>query len=359
METSPFSASHLNFYLRSVPAEVSICLALSVCCGFKINMTKTDDSNSNPVLHTHHIFKAHRELLEDGVRNRAFYAALEKSVNSDSMVLDIGSGTGIWAVAAALLGAKKVVAVERDPLLVRLIKNLARENGVQHKIEALEGDSREISMAREFDLFISETIGNSAFDEDIISITLDARKRFLKRGAALIPSAVSLVVAPAQLKKLSRKSPSGVPFNSNYFNSLSLNIPILLREKAGLKLIAERKELLRVDLRTVKKSPIFANLSARWKLKNTKGMNCFVTWAEAILAEGIKLSTLETTSWAPIVYRFKPFSEIQGELGFVLDISTKNNFWSASLVKRGKEERQSYSPVLALASLNAFQMAST
>jgi protein arginine N-methyltransferase 1 len=316
-------------------------------------MRKNDDSTSDQVLHTHHIFNAHRELLEDGVRNRAFYAAIQKRVTDESVVLDIGSGTGIWAITAALMGAKKVVAVERDPMLIRLIKNLSRENRVQDKIEIIEGDSRDIRLPREFNLFISETIGNSAFDEEIVSILIDARKRFLKRGAGVIPSALSLIAAPAYLKGGGRKLPSGVSISCNYFNSLSMNLPLLLRDRSRLKLVAEERELLRVDLRTVKKPPVLSNLTARWKINKVADMNCFVTWAQATLTEGVELSTLNTTSWSPLVYMIRPFREAKGELEFTLEASAKSNFWSASLINGRTQERQSYSPVLAFASLKS------
>src|SRR5262249_44169812 len=107
------------------------------------------------------------------------------------------------------------------------------ENRVQDKIEIIEGDSREIKLSREFDLFVSETIGNSAFDEEIVPILIDARKRFLKRDAALIPSTVSLIAAPAYLKAGSKKVPSGVPLSCNYFNSLSMNVPRLFVQGPG------------------------------------------------------------------------------------------------------------------------------
>lgn len=316
-------------------------------------MNKRDDSTTGQVLHIHHIFKAHRELLEDGVRNRAFYAALSKRVTGDSVVLDIGSGTGIWAITAALMGAKRVVAVERDPVLVRLIANLARENRVQDKIEIIEGDSRKTKLAREFDLFISETIGNKAFDEDIVPIAIDARKRFLKRDAALIPSSVSLIAAPAYLKRGNQKLPSGAPLSCEYFNSLSMNFPQLLRDSSRLRLIGKRRELLRVDLRTTKEPPALSDLTARWKVNNTADVNCFVTWAEATLTDGIKLSTLNTTSWSPLVYMIKPFRESKGDLKFTLDASGKRSFWSVSLARGRTKELQSYSPVLAFVSLNA------
>lgn len=316
-------------------------------------MTKPEKSMSDSLRHTHHIFRGHQELLDDAVRNRAFYAALRKRVTGESAVLDIGAGTGIWAIAAAMMGAKRVVAIEKDKLLTVLIQTLARENRVQDKIEIIEGDSRDIKLSREFDVLISETIGNLGFDEQIVPILIDARKRFLKRRGALIPSSVALVAAPACLKSRSKETPSGVPLSCDYFNSLFMNFPIVLRDKSKLRIVADRKEMIRVELATIRKPPELGNLVAQWKLKNTTDVNCFAVWAEATLTEGVELSTLDTTSWSPIIYLIKPFTKGQGELEFKLDLSEKSNYWSASLSNPRSEETQAYSPVLAFASLNA------
>ena len=58
-----------------------------------------------------------------------------------SSVLDIGSGTGIWAIAAARLGAKRVVAIEREPLIAGVIRELAHTNSVSDRLEILIGDA--------------------------------------------------------------------------------------------------------------------------------------------------------------------------------------------------------------------------
>src|SRR6185369_15890546 len=108
--------------------------------------------------YTAELFKAHEKLLTDDHRNRAFYRALEKHVTPESVVLDIGSGTGIWAIAAAMLGAKRVVAVERDPLLIGLIRSLAKANGVDDRVEAIASESRQVQLDREFDIVVSEMI---------------------------------------------------------------------------------------------------------------------------------------------------------------------------------------------------------
>ena len=73
-------------------------------------------------------------LLADARRNRAFERALAARVRPGASVLDLGAGTGVWAVTAARLGARRVVAVEREAVLVPVIEALAREAGVQDKV---------------------------------------------------------------------------------------------------------------------------------------------------------------------------------------------------------------------------------
>lgn len=70
-------------------------------------MTKVEQSTSDQLLHTHHIFRAHQELLEDAVRNRGFYHALRKHISAESTVLDIGAGTGLWAICRGKARCKK------------------------------------------------------------------------------------------------------------------------------------------------------------------------------------------------------------------------------------------------------------
>src|SRR3978361_894621 len=156
------------------------------------------------------LLRIHESLLCDAPRNRAFHRALKAKVKGDSTVLDIGAGSGLWAISAAKLGAKKVVAIEMQPLLAGLIRTLARDHGVGDRVEVLEGDSRQIQLAREFDVVISETIGHVIFDEQVVEIMIDARERFLKPGGALIPDTVTLMVAGAHLRQPVRL-PAGMP----------------------------------------------------------------------------------------------------------------------------------------------------
>jgi predicted RNA methylase len=305
------------------------------------------DAEAGLVDHVNQLLTGHEKLLNDARRNQLFYRALEQRVTGAASVLDIGSGTGLWAIAAARLGARRVVAVEQDLLLIGLIKALAQANGVADRIEAVQGDSRQLQLDREFDIVISETIGHLVFDEQVASIMIDARERFLKPGGALIPESVALVASAAHLAARHSKLPAGITVEYDYFESLLLNNPISLTERAELKMMSEPQELIRADLTAIKSPPSLNDLTARWAPQATNQINCFAVWAEATLTHDIRLETLHTSSWAPMIYRVRPFKEKAGALEFKLTLTTTGNYWTATLTTDQAQETQSYSPAAA------------
>ncbi len=65
--------------------------------------------------------------------------ALEGLVRPGQLVLDMGTGSGILAVAAALLGAGHVDAVDIDPRAAAVAQDNARLNGVDDRVLAASG----------------------------------------------------------------------------------------------------------------------------------------------------------------------------------------------------------------------------
>ena len=182
----------------------------------------------------------HDLLLRDSVRNRAFRRALALRVTPGSSVLDIGSGTGLWAIEAARLGASRVVAIEKEPLLASIIERMAAENGVADRVRVVRGDSRRVSLPRQFDLLVSETVGNLGFDEGILPIVADARARFLRPRGTVIPEAIALLAAPGH-------EGWRPPLRAESFRSLALHIP---REpgQRRIRLLARPRDLVRMRL---------------------------------------------------------------------------------------------------------------
>jgi len=65
---------------------------------------------------------------------------VEERVKPGMKVIDIGTGTGILAIAAALVGARDVLAIDLDPVAVRVARENIENNGLSHIVRAREGD---------------------------------------------------------------------------------------------------------------------------------------------------------------------------------------------------------------------------
>ena len=64
---------------------------------------------------------------------------LEEAMFADATVLDVGTGSGILAIAAVKLGASRVDAVDIEPVAVRATVENASRNGVEGQIRVAEG----------------------------------------------------------------------------------------------------------------------------------------------------------------------------------------------------------------------------
>lgn len=60
--------------------------------------------------------------------------ALEEHLEPGASVLDLGTGSGILAIAAAKLGAGSVLALDNDPVAVRAAQANVESNGVQNTV---------------------------------------------------------------------------------------------------------------------------------------------------------------------------------------------------------------------------------
>jgi precorrin-6B methylase 2 len=137
----------------------------------------------------------HARMLHDDRRTNDYIAALRKAVRPDDVVLDIGTGSGVLAIAAARAGARHVYAVEASDIADVAERVFAR-NGLQDRVTLIRGWSREIELPEPADLMVAEVIGNEPFEEEILETTLDARRRLLKPGARLIPHTIELLAHP-------------------------------------------------------------------------------------------------------------------------------------------------------------------
>lgn len=86
-------------------------------------------------------------------------AMLEEAMRPGDTVFDVGTGSGILAVAAAKLGAAAVRAVDNDPLAVRIAGENVAANGTAAKVTVAEGDLL-TGLSGQADLIIANIIAD-------------------------------------------------------------------------------------------------------------------------------------------------------------------------------------------------------
>jgi protein arginine N-methyltransferase 1 len=101
----------------------------------------------------------HARMLHDDRRTSDYIVALREAVRPDDVVLDIGTGSGVLAVAAARAGARHVYAVEASDV-ADVAECVFADNAVQDRVTLIRGWSREIELPEPADLLVAELVGN-------------------------------------------------------------------------------------------------------------------------------------------------------------------------------------------------------
>ena len=118
--------------------------------------------------------------------------ALEKYVKDDDVVFDVGCGSGILGIAAAKLGAKKIVAVDLDEKCVETSIENAKLNGVKGKMEVHLGNLLDV-VDGTANIIVSNIIA-----EIITGLVFDLREHLVPNGifiaSGIIEEKIQMVV---------------------------------------------------------------------------------------------------------------------------------------------------------------------
>lgn len=111
--------------------------------------------------------------------------ALEKYVDRNATVLDIGCGSGILSIAAAKLGADTVIGVDLDPAAVKVSKENVAQNGLIGFVEIRHGDLMEV-ITEKADIIVANIIA------DVIIQLSETVHRYIKPAGLFISSGIIL-----------------------------------------------------------------------------------------------------------------------------------------------------------------------
>ena len=241
----------------------------------------------------------HRTLIADRVRLDAYRRALAQVIRKGhSTVADIGTGTGILAMLAAKLGAKKVYAYEKAEIGA-VAERLAKLNKLRN-IEVIPARSTEIIDPPRVDIVVTETLGNYALEEFLVETMNDARARHLKPDGALIPRGVEQFVCPVIAPRLFDELTvwdaveRGLDFTPARI--MSLNNAYVRGIPATELLDAGRAAVLWDRLDFSERNRMSRKGKGEWRIARAVSVYGLALWWHAELAPGIVLATSPLTA---------------------------------------------------------------
>jgi protein arginine N-methyltransferase 1 len=125
-------------------------------------------------------------MIADEARMDAFVRVLRSVVHPGAVVVDVGAGTGIFALLSCAFGARRVYAIEPDDA-IQVAREMAVANGFADRIEFIQALSTEVTLPEQADVIVADIGGALPWFQRHIPSMVDARRRFLRPGGVLIP----------------------------------------------------------------------------------------------------------------------------------------------------------------------------
>ncbi|WP_235617355.1 50S ribosomal protein L11 methyltransferase [Streptomyces thermolilacinus] len=169
----------------------------------------------------------HFAMLNDTERNDALVTALGKAIPPGASVLDIGSGSGLLAMAAARAGAGRVITCEMNPLLAEVARQVVDAHGLSDVVTVIGKPSTRLEVGQDLeapvDVLVSEIVDCGLIGEGLLPAVRHAREHLLSPDGIMLPSAARLhgrLVTSDAVLKLNQVTTAG-GFDVSLMNALA------------------------------------------------------------------------------------------------------------------------------------------
>jgi len=291
-------------------------------------------------------------MIADRARMDAYVRALRQVIKPESVVLDIGTGTGIFALLACQMGARRVYAVEPDDA-IQVARELAAANGFAGRIEFIQKLSTDVTLPERADVIVSDLGGLLPWFQHHIPSIIDARQRLLAPQGRLIPQRDRAWVAIVHALELYARYTAGwdpVQFGLDMSAAQRIALNTLRRFRVTPEhLLAEPRQWATLDYAAITSTDIHAEIS--WTLPNSCIAHGLTCWFDRTLTDGVELSNApgQPEPLAPVIYAslFFPWNTpIAINAGDRIAVTLAANLvgddyiwrWQARVFDRGREE---------------------
>lgn len=180
--------------------------------------------------------------VNDEYRNRAYRQALENLVTPETVVVEGGTGSGLFAMMAARAGARHVYTCENDAHVAEIARSNIARNGLADRITLFDCRYEDLKVGAHLpcraDLFIHEFVASEFLVPKMGSMFDQLHDQLLTEDAVILPSrfaSVGMIVGGQHFLSSVRVPPKVEGFDVSGINLLaapdvSLRGPVMVAE---------------------------------------------------------------------------------------------------------------------------------
>jgi len=247
-------------------------------------------------------------LLVDKIRCDTYREAIRRTVKPGDVVVDLGAGTGLLSFFALQAGARHVYAIEMSAI-ADAAAELIEANGFRDRVTLIRKNSKHARLPERCDVLISEILSTFCFDsENTVEYIADARERFLKPGARIIPESADTSLLPFSSDAFGagRLAPAGPGMAPRFYDldyrpfmrRLFDEVRIVRASGKPFLALSEPALCYHLDFRKDTENP--GKTFVPFRLTADGRLDGFLGWFDARLCEGVTLSNspyLPLTHW--------------------------------------------------------------
>jgi protein arginine N-methyltransferase 1 len=244
-------------------------------------------------------------MIIDPVRMDRYVRALVQAIKPGAVVVDIGTGTGIFALLACRHGARRVYALEPDDA-IEVAREIAAANGCADRIEFIQALSTQVTLPERADVIVSDLTGALPWYSHHIPSIIDARRRLLAPGGVLIPRRDTGWAAIVDVGELYQRwtgpwNGAAADLDMAAARRIIVNTTTSV-QISGCHLVTEPLRWGATDYAVVEDANVRAPLA--WTIVTPGTGHGFAAGFERILGDGIEMSNAPDTAEAdrPTVY---------------------------------------------------------
>jgi precorrin-6B methylase 2 len=236
------------------------------------------------------VIESYIQLLSEDARLETVKRALAVAVRPGDVVVDVGTGTGAFALFAARAGARRVYAVEREEI-VEVARSLVQANGAADIVEVIEADAASWVPPEPVDVVVYEDLEDVGIGPTLGSLTSRLR-RYLAPGGRFVPESITVRAAPVENEPQHRR---GFPWSDGRAYGLNLtplkDMAAHMRSNCAIR----EKDLLATpesffSHRVGQPVPPLDEATARFAVQRGGKMHGVAVWFDAVLATGVNWS---------------------------------------------------------------------